>query len=102
MKTNTEINTWEIKDNKYNIEGTGRPKCWERADRIASVSNVEFSDKELSDLANSYITYDLVKVKVGDTEFIVAGTDLIVAVENAIHSYGRLASNRYGGLRNCD
>ena len=52
MKTNTEINAWEIKDNKYNLEGKARPKSWEQTERIASVSNVDLSDKEWSDLAN--------------------------------------------------
>lgn len=98
MKTNTEINAWEIKDNKYNLIGNAKPKCWEQTDRIASVSNVELSDKEWSDLTNSYATNDLVKVKVGEEEIIVNGTDLIVAVENALHSsreaYGRDSGRR--------
>lgn len=98
MKTNTEINTWEIKDNKYNLIGNAKPKCWEQTDRIASVSNVELSDKEWSDLTNSYATNDLVKVKIGDTGIIVNGTDLIVAVENALHAT-REAYDCNGGRR---
>ena len=98
MRTNTEINTWEIKDNKYNLEGKARPKSWEQTDRIASVSNVDLSDKEWDNLANSYTANDLVKVKVGEEEIIVNGTDLIVAIENALHS-SREAYSRDGGRR---
>lgn len=89
MKTNTEINTWEIKDNKYNLIGNAKPKCWEEANRIASVSNVDLTDKECSELTNTYKTIELVRIKIGDEEAIVDGTELIIAIENALNNDGR-------------
>lgn len=100
MKTNTEINTWEIQANKWYKEGltNAKPKYWDKTDYIASVSNVDLTDKEWSDLTNPYATNDLVKVKIGDTGIIVNGTDLIVAVENALHTT-REAYDCNGGRR---
>lgn len=100
MKTNTEINTWEIKDNPVYKKGliTARPKMWDKTDYIASVSNVDPTDKEWSDLTNPYVTDDLVKIKIGDTGIIVNGTDLIIAVENALHA-SREAYNCNSGRR---
>lgn len=98
MRTNTEINTWEIRDNKYNLEGNARPKCLDQTDRIASVSNVDLTDKECSELTNAYIIRELVKVKIGEEEAIVDGTDLIIAIENALNS-DRQVYEQNGGRR---
>lgn len=98
MKTNTEINMWEIRDNKYNLIGNAKPKCWEQIDRIVSVSNVYLTDKECSELTDAYKTIEFVKVKIGEEEAIVNGTDLIIAIENALNS-DREVYDRNGGRR---
>lgn len=100
MRTNTEINAWEIQANEWYKEGLTNvnPKSWDQTADIVTVSNVHLTDKEWSDLTNPYTTNDVVKVKIGDTGIIVNGTDLIVAVENALHA-SREAYNCNSGRR---
>ena len=100
MKTNTEINAWEIQANEWYKEGLTnvKPKSWDRIDDIVTVSNVDLTDNEWSNLTNSYTTNDLVKVKIGEEEAIVDGTDLIIAIENALHA-SREAYNCNSGRR---
>ena len=100
MRTNTEINMWEIQANEWYKEGLTNvnPKSWDQADDIVTVSNIHLTDKEWSDLTNPYTTNDLVKVKIGDAAIIVNGTDLIIAVENALHA-SREAYNSNSGRR---
>ena len=101
MKTNTEINTWEIKDNPVYEKGlySARPKMWDKTDHIVTISNVTISEKELEDLTSPYMATALAKIKIGNQEAIVNGADLIVAVENALHSF-REECNHHGRTRN--
>ena len=106
MRTNSKIDAWEIQANEWYKEGLNnhvKPKSWDRTDDIVTVSNVHLTDKEWSDLTNPYTTNDLVKVTIDDAGIVVNGTDLIIAVENALHASreaydcnsGRRATVRY-------
>lgn len=87
MKTNTEINAWEIQDNEQRAPGTtdADSKVWKVIDHVVSVSNVSVTYDEWNKLTNPCVTYDLVTLRIGDQEVIVNGTDLRIAIDNALH-----------------